>query len=84
MKEGHKEYTIQIDAHKYTIERPVSAPLITGAEILGLAGKTYLEWSLNGKEPGGRRTPIKMRDTIDLNNLPYERFESVRRQAQQG
>ena len=76
---GHK-YRIRIDGDKYT----VASAEITGAAILALVGKKPDEWSLNQKLHGGRRVRIKAEDTADLTRPGIERFETVRRQAQQG
>ncbi len=77
---GQKFYKIKIDGEKYKIK----AEKMKGAEILSLAGKTYNEWSLNQKFCGGQRAPIKAEDFVDLTQKGIERFETVRRQAQQG
>ena len=77
---GQKFYKIKIDGEKYK----VSIQKMTGAEILGLAGKTYDEWSLNQKFHGGRRKPIELKEIVDFSLKGIERFETVRRQAQQG
>ena len=76
---GHK-YRIRIDGDKYTVD----SAEITGAAILTSAGKNPDEWSLNQKLHGGRRIRIGVDDTVDLARPGIERFETVRRQAQQG
>ncbi len=76
---GHK-YRIRIDGEKYT----VNSAEITGAGILALAEKRDDEWSLNQKLHGGRRERIEANNQIDLSRPGIERFETVRRQAQQG
>ena len=76
---GHT-YRIRIDGDKYSVD----AAEITGASILALAGKNPDEWALNQKLHGGRRVRIEADDTVDLARPGIERFETVRRQAQQG
>ena len=76
---GHK-CRIRVDGEKYT----VSSGEITGAGILELAGKRDDEWSLNQKLHGGKRERIESNDKVDLSRPGIERFETVRRQAQQG
>ncbi|MDE0119102.1 MAG: multiubiquitin domain-containing protein [Bdellovibrionales bacterium] len=77
---GQKSYRIKIDGEKYKVKEEK----INGTEILSLVGKTYKEWSLNQKFCGGRRVPIKLDDFVDLTQKGVERFETVRKQAQQG
>ena len=76
---GH-QYRIRIDGDKYTVD----SAEITGAGILALADKRDDEWSLNQKLHGGKRERIKANDAVDLSRPGIERFETVRRQAQQG
>lgn len=76
---GHK-YRIRIDGDKYTVD----SAEITGAGLLALADKRDDEWSLNQKLHGGKRERIKANDAVDLSRPGIERFETVRRQAQQG
>ena len=76
---GHK-YRIRIDGDKYAVDLAE----ITGAAILAVAGKKPDEWSLNQKLHDGKRIRIKAEDAADLTHPGIERFETVRRQAQQG
>ena len=76
---GHK-YRIRIDGDKYTVD----SEKITGADILALVEKCDDEWSLNQKLHGGKRERVKANDVVDLSYPGIERFETVRRQAQQG
>ena len=76
---GHK-YRIRIDGEKYTVD----SGKITGAGILALVNKREDEWSLNQKLHGGKRERIKANESVDLSRPGIERFETVRRQAQQG
>ena len=76
---GHK-YRIRIDGDKHTVD----SVEITGAGILALAEKRDDEWSLNQKLHGGKRERIEANDKVDLSCPGIERFETVRRQAQQG
>ena len=76
---GH-QYRIRIDGAKYIVE----STEITGSNILGLAGKRPDEWSLNQKLHGGKRDRIAPSDLVDLTQPGIERFETIRKQAQQG
>ena len=76
---GYK-YRIRIDREGYIVQ----SRTIAGAAILRLADKSSEEWSLNQKLHGGKRVRIEVDDVIDLTLKGIERFETVRRQAQQG
>ena len=75
-----KKYRIRIDGDKYT----VATEDTTGTEILALVGKNFDEWSLNQKLRGGKREKIDADEKVNLACPGIERFETVRRQAQQG
>ena len=77
---GQSSYKIRIDGDKHK----VSSQIITGVAILGLVGRTFDEWTLNREFGGGRRKPIEKDEEIDLSEPGIERFETVRKQAQQG
>ena len=72
-------YKIRVDRQTFIVEKAI----IAGEEILALVEKSLSEWSLNMKIHGGRRIKVDAR-TIDLCEGRIERFETVRRQAQQG
>ena len=74
------KYRIRIDGKRYVID----SPDLTGAAILTLVGKDANSWFLNQKLHGGKRTRIKPEDTVDFAKPGVERFETVRKQAQQG
>lgn len=76
---GHK-YRIRVDGTKHTVETAT----ITGAELLALVGKNDHDWALNQKLHGGRRVRVEPEQKVDLCAPGVERFETVRRQAQQG
>lgn len=76
---GHK-YRIRIDGEKHNVD----SAEITGIGILALVEKRDDEWSLNQKLNGGKRERIGANDLVDLSRPGIERFETVRRQAQQG
>ena len=76
---GHR-YRIRVDREKYVV--PTAD--IAGADVLALVSKTPEEWSLNQKMHGGRRIRIRPDEIVDLAQPGIERFETVRRQAQQG
>ena len=73
-------YRIRVDRDKFV----VASRFVTGADILALVDKLPGEWALNQKLHGGRRIRIEPGHKIDLAERGLERFETVRRQAQQG
>ena len=75
-----RSYKIRVDREKYRVD----SAKITGAAILELVGKNFQEWSLNQKFCGGRRERIEADEEVDLTRPGVERFETIRRQAQQG
>ena len=75
-----RKYRIKVDGEKHIIE----SPEITGRDILALASKSPDEWLLNQKLHGGRRERIGPGGLVDLARPGIERFETVRKQAQQG
>lgn len=78
---GQKHYKIRIDGEKYKVDKPV----LTGAAILALSsGKTFDEWTLNQKFHGGRRKPVEEEQEVDFSQPGIERFETIKKQAQQG
>lgn len=77
---GQKYYKIKIDGDKYKVDKPE----LTGQEILGLVGKDYQEWTLNQKFRGGRRKPVEEDQDVDFSQPGIERFETIKKQAQQG
>ena len=74
------KYEIRIDNKDVTVERGT----LTGQEILALVRKDYAEWTLHQKLRGGRRKPIEADQEVDITSPEIERFETVKRQAQQG
>ena len=77
---GQKYYKIKVDRDKYKVKQVA----MTGSEILELAGKTIADWTLNQKLHGGRRKPIEPEESVDFSEPGIERFETVKKQAQQG
>ena len=77
---GQKFYKIKIDGEKYKVDKEK----MNGTEVLELVKKTYSEWSLNQKFRGGRRVPVEQEEIVDFTQKGIERFETVRKQAQQG
>ena len=75
-----RRFRIRIDRDKHIVE----SETLTGREILALADKRSVEWSLNEKRNGGRRVRVEPDDVVDLRERGIERFETVRKQAQQG
>ena len=74
------KYEIKIDNKLVVVERGK----LTGREILALVRKDYTEWTLNQKLRGGRRKPIEPDQEVDITRPEIERFETVKKQAQQG
>lgn len=77
LREG---YRIAIDGGKYFVR----ATSLTGAEIMALVDKSATDWALNQKLHGGKRVPIEPDEAVDLTQPGIERFETVRKTAQQG
>jgi len=77
---GDFTYRIRVDGDLFDIKSRET----TGEDVMSLAGKKYGEWSLNQKLAGGRRKPVDAEEVVDLAKPGVERFETVRRQAQQG
>jgi len=73
-------YRIKIDGEKYK----VTEMKMVGEDILRLVGKTYDEWTMNQKLKGGRRVSVEKDQLVDLSVPGVERFETAKRQAQQG
>ena len=78
--DGQAKYEIRVDDKYVTVERGT----LTGREILALVRKDYTEWTLNQKLRGGRRKPIEPDQEVDITRPEIERFETVKKQAQQG
>ena len=72
-------YRYRLDHEMYVSE----TEKISGVQILAQADKILDEWSLNQKLHGGKRIKIDG-DWVDLTESGIERFESIRRHAQQG
>lgn len=73
-------YRIRVDRAKFIVEKR----MVSGAQVLGLVEKRPFDWALNQKLRGGRRIRIEAHEEVDLAEPGMERFETVRRQAQQG
>ena len=77
---GKPKYKIRVDGTEFILH----GHFIIGADILKLVDKNYEEWSLNRKWRGGRRTPVEPDEEVNVAERGVERFETVRKQAQQG
>lgn len=77
---GQPFYLVKIDGEKYRFSKQV----VTGEELLSTVEKTYDDWSLNRKFLNGRRRAIAKDTDVDLTDFGIERFETIRKQAQQG
>lgn len=69
-----KVYRIKVDKVKYDVEEA----LLTGREILELAGKEPPErFQLNQKLKGGEVKPIGLNESVDLTAPGVEKFMTV-------
>ncbi len=75
-----RRYRIRVDRDKFVVEKR----LVSGGDVLALVDKLPGDWALNQKHRGGHRTRFEADEEIDLATVGVERFETVRRQAQQG
>lgn len=73
-------YRIRVDRERFVVKKRV----ISGDEVLALVNKRPAAWALNQKLRGGRRIRIEAHEEVDLAEPGVERFETIRRQAQQG
>lgn len=73
-------YRIRIDKEHKIVE--VSA--MTGAEILGLVGKTPQSHMLSQKLPGGRIEPVQPDQTVHFDGPGVERFQTLARDPTEG
>lgn len=75
-----KRYRIRIDKEYRIVE--VSA--MTGAEILGLVGKTPQTHMLSQKLPGGQIEPVQANQTVHFDGPGVERFQTLARDPTEG
>ena len=75
-----KKYRIRIDKDKYVVEKST----LTGAEILGLAGKTADQYNLYQHVHGAQTKPVKPEDPVDLTAPGVERFTTMKRENTEG
>lgn len=66
-------YVIRINKTKYTVEQRI----LSGAELLALAGKDPKQNRLYLKLHGGQLKEIAPHDKVDLSALGIERFQTV-------
>lgn len=84
---GQRSYRIKIDGDKIRVDARKSLNdngEISGTEILKLVDKEPQDWALNQKLKGGQRIRVKPEELVNIAEPGVERFETVRRQAQQG
>lgn len=67
------EHKIRIDKEHYTVEQD----RLTGAELLGLAGKTPSRFQLIQRFPGGRAEPIAPDQVVSVCEPGVERFVTL-------
>jgi len=82
-----RAYKVKIDGEKFRIERKSHLSEqgeISGRRILELVNKSPEDWALNQKLRNGKRERIKPDELVDIAKPGVERFETVRRQVQQG
>jgi hypothetical protein len=75
---GHK-YRIRIDKTHYVVD----VPHMTGAEILGLAGKSPEGWLLSEKVHG-QMLPVEPVQDVDFTAPGVERFATIAKEVQEG
>ena len=65
-----KKYRIRIEKREYD----VSKPIISGRELLELAGKDPAEWKIYQIRPGHQPSQVRPEQTVDLRAHGIERF----------
>ena len=68
-----KKYKIRIDKEKYTVD----VPSMTGAQILGLAGKTPQTHQLSQKIHRGAVEPVAPDEIVHFDTPGVERFQTL-------
>jgi hypothetical protein len=80
-KPAAKRYQVRIDRERYVVERPV----VTGGELLGLAGKTPVErFMIFQVFSGGRSEEIGLGQPVDLRAPGVEKFRTLSRDQTEG
>jgi hypothetical protein len=76
-----KRYQIRIDRERYVVESPV----VTGRELLGLAGKTPVErFMIFQVFSGGRSEEVGLGQPVDLRVPGIEKFRTLSRDQTEG
>lgn len=75
-----QKYKIRIDKDNYTVDQAV----MTGKEILALAGKKPEEYDLYLHIRGGQTRTIKEDESVDLTDPGVERFTTLKRANTEG
>lgn len=75
-----RTYRIRIDKENYTVRQSV----ITGREILALAGRTPEEYNLYQHIRGSQTKTIDAGENVDLTTPGVERFTTMRRANTEG
>jgi len=73
------DYKIKIDKSQYETEQRV----ITGSELLALAGLSAAEYDLRLKNKGGQ-TLIRADDEVDLSKPGIEKFVTFKKETSEG
>ena len=68
-----KRYRIRIDREKYVVDHAI----ITGPELLCLAGKPVEKWRIHQKLRGGQMDEVKADENVDLRERGIERFVTM-------
>src|SRR5687767_13369850 len=68
-----KQYRIRIDRERYTVAKS----LITGRELLALAGKSVEQWRVHQKLRGGQMQEVGLDQQVDLRESGVKRFVTM-------
>jgi hypothetical protein len=80
-KPSAKRYQIRIDRERYVVE----APVVTGRELIGLAGKTPVErFMVFQVFSGGRSEEVGLGQPVDLRDPGVEKFRTLSRDQTEG
>lgn len=75
-----RRYRIRIDKERYETTEPV----LTGRQILALAGKTPEQYFLHQRVRGGHTTTIEANEKVNIAEPGVERFMTMKRETQDG
>lgn len=75
-----RQYQIRVDRERYVVDHPI----LTGRQILALAGKTPELYLLHQRLRGGVTHTVGADDKVDLRGRGPERFMTMKRETQEG